>query len=62
MTHSKTHGTTNFLNSVLWFTLVLYLVEVQSKMIKFQISHWTSDTDKSCKRLKLDTSADEKNT
>ena len=34
----KTRWTTNFLISVLWFILVLYLVQPK---IKFNLSHWT---------------------
>ena len=46
--HNKTHWTTDFLNSGLWFIMfVLYLVHVK---IKFKISYWTN-------QLKLDTSA-----
>ena len=36
--HNKTHWTTNFLSSVMWFILVLYLAH---QKIKFHISHST---------------------
>ena len=36
--HNKTHLATNFLNSVLWFILDLYLVHPN---LKFHISYWT---------------------
>ena len=51
--HNKTHWTSNFLNSMLWFILVLYLV--QSK-IRLHISRWTkvvtTQTWHFCWRLK----------